>query len=165
MSTTVQFSPSTAAAFRFQPVIAGKQYTAIITWNVHGRYYLNLFDTSGNLVLSRPVVSSGPLVSATLTWQDTGVGSVATAVTAAPHNVPVGALANVRISQTDTPYDGFWQVLATGPNSLTFAIANPNEPQPIAGQLSFDVNLVAALGGGWLIYRFDVQQFEYDAAA
>lgn len=164
MSTTVQFAPSTSAAFRFQPVIAGKQYTAIVTWNVFGqRYYLNLFDTSGNLVLTTAVVSSGPRVSATMTWVDTGIGGLATATTAVPHNVPVGGLANVQISQTDSPYDGHWQVLSTGPNTLTFAIPNPNESQPLPGQLSFNLNLVPALGG-WLIFRYDVSQFEFESA-
>lgn len=166
MSTTVQFTPNTSSAFRFQPVIAGKQYTAVITWNIAGeRYYLNLFDTSGNLVLTTAVVSSGPRVSATMTWVDTGVGGVATATTAAPHNVPVGRLAQVHISQTNSAYDGNWRVLATGPNTLTFAIGNPNQSQPLPGQLSFDLNLVAPLGAGWLIFRYDVQQFEFESAA
>lgn len=166
MSTIVQFSPSTSAPFQFQPVINGVQYTAIIKWNIAGqRYYLALYDVSGNLVLFTAVVASGPRMSATLTWQDTGVGGLATALTSIPHNVLVGQLANIHISQTDSPYDGEWQVLSTGPQTLTFALPNPNQSQPLGGQLSFNVNLVAALGAGWMIYRYDVNQFEYESAA
>lgn len=163
MSTLVPFTPSTSAPFTFQPIIAGTQYNATITWNAFAeRYYLNLTDTSGNLVLCTAIVSSGPRLGATLTWEDTGFGGVATATTASPHNIPVGQLANVRISQTDTAYDGNWQVLATGASTVTYALVNPNETQPLAGQLSFDVNLVAPLESGWLLYHYDLQAFEYE---
>lgn len=162
MSTTVQFTPSVTSAFAFQPVIAGVQYNATVTWNLYAqRYYLNLTDTSGNLVLCTAIVGSGPRLGATLTWANSG-GGVTTATLASPHNIPVGQVANVRISQTGTSFDGNWQVLATGPNTVTYALANPNENQPLAGQLSFPVNLVQALGGGWLVYWYDTQTFEYE---
>lgn len=166
MATTVPFTPSTTAAFTFQPIIAGVQYNAVVTWNLQGqRYYLNLYDTGGNLVLCTAVVSSGPRLGVTLSWSDDGVTGIATAETNAPHNVPVGQLANVHISQTGTIFDGTWQVLATGPSTFTYALANPDENQPVIGQLSFNVNLVASLGAGWLIYRYDEQVFEFETVA
>lgn len=166
MSTFVQFTPSTTGPFIFQPVINGVQYNAIVTWNVHGRYYLNLYDTSGNLLICRAIVSSGPRLGVTLTWANDGVDGLATATTNAPHNVPVGQLANISISQSGTAFDGNWQALATGPQTFTYALANPDENQPIAGQLSFNVNLVATLNlGGWLFYHYEDQVFEYQTAS
>lgn len=161
MSTTIPFMPSTTSAFTFQPVINGTQYTAVVTWNIfEQRYYLNLYSTAGALVICTAVVSSGPQLGVTLTWSSQG-GGLATAVTNAPHNVPVGQVANVYISQTGTDFDGAWQVLATGPSTFTYALANPDENQPLTGQLSFNVNLVALLGAGWLIYRYASGLFEW----
>lgn len=166
MSTTIQFTPSTAAPFQFKPTISSTLYTAVVTWNAFAeRYYLNLYDESGDLVLCTAIVSSGPRLGATLTWEDTGFGGVATATTASAHNIPIGQLANVRISQTDTAYDGNWQVLSTGATTVTYAFANPNETQPLAGQLSFPVNLVQALGSGWLIYDYSTQTFEWETTS
>jgi hypothetical protein len=162
VSTQVVFTPSTTQAFSFSPVINGVTYSATVTWNIYSqRYYLNLSTTAGVLVLSVPVIGSGPQLGATLTWDDQA-GGVATVVTASAHNVPIGQLANIRISQTGTAFDGNWQALATGAMTLTYALANPDENQPLSGQLSFDVNLVAALGAGWLIYRNSGTVFEYE---
>jgi hypothetical protein len=162
VSTTVQFAPSTSGPFTFQPVIGGVQYNATVTWNVFAqRYYLNLFDTSGNRVLTTAIVATGPQIAATLTWNDLG-GGIAQALTASPHNVPVGRLVNLYISQTDSSYDGAWQALATGPNTITFALSNPNESQPLGGQVNFNVNLVQSLGSGWLVYRYETQVFEFE---
>lgn len=166
MSTVIQFTPSTTAPFQFSPVIAGTQYNAVVTWNVwEERYYLNLYNTSGTLVLAVPVVATGPKLSATMTWTSAGFGGVATALTAAPHNVPVGQLANVYISQTGTAYDGAWQALATGANTMTWSLANPNQSQPLAGQLSFPLNIVAALGAGWMIFNYADMTFEFETQA
>lgn len=167
MSTSVPFTPSTTSAFTFQPSIAGVQYTAVVTWNLFGqRYYLNLFDTSGNLILCTAIVSSGPRFGVTLSWENDGVAGVATAITNAPHNVPVGTLANVYISQTGTAFDGYQQALATGPQTLTYGLSNPDETQPVIGQASFNVNLVATvIPSGWLIYRYDEQLFEFETVS
>ena len=163
MSTKVIFTPSATRTFSFSPVINGVTYSATVTWNIQAlRYYLNLYTTSGVLVLATAVVGSGPQLGSTLTWSATG-GGIATAITASAHNVPVGQLANIRISETGTAFDGNWQALATGPLTMTYALANPDENQPLSGQLSFDVNLVAPLGAGWLIYRND-GYFEYETA-
>lgn len=165
MSTVVPFTPSTTATFSFQPVIGGVQYNATVTWNLYAqRYYLNLTDTGGNLVLCTAVVGSGPRLPATLTWEDNGFSGLATATTMAAHNIPVGSVANVYISQTETDFDGAWQVLATGAMTVTYPLNNPNENQPLAGMLSFPVNLVQALGNGWLLYDYATQTFEYETA-
>lgn len=160
MSTLVAFTPSTTAAFTFQPTLNGTQYNATITYNIFGqRYYLNLTDLAGNLVLCTALVSSGPRLQATFTWTN----GVATVSTMANHNVPVGAVANVRISQTDTLFDGGYRALATGPTTLTYAlVTNPNEAEPVLGIASFPLNLTPGLG--WLVFYEDTQQFEYASA-
>jgi len=60
MTTTyVDFNPSLTSNFIFQPTLDGNVYTAIVNWNVFGqRYYLNLYDLSGNLVLCIALIES-----------------------------------------------------------------------------------------------------------
>lgn len=163
MSTTIQFTPSTAGPFQFKPTIANTLYTAFVTQNLFGgRYYLNLFDQSGALVLSRPLSSTGPKLQATLTWEDTGIGGLATITTASAHNVPVGQLANVYVSQTGASFNGLWQVLSVSEIELTYALPNPNFVQPLPGSVSFPVNLVATLNvGGWLLYDYSANTLEW----
>jgi len=161
-SQLVLFTPSSTQVFTFQPIIGGQQYTATVTWNVFGqRYYLNLYDLAGQLILSTALVSSGPQLQASLTW----TAQVATATCTTAHNVPLGTLANAYVSQTDSGFDGQQQMLATGAYTLTYALAsNPNEPVPLSGIVSFPLNLVAPLDIGWLLWHYGSYQFEYEAA-
>lgn len=55
----IPFLPSTSANFQFQATLDGAQYSVICTFNAYGqRYYVNIVDTSQELVLARPVVAS-----------------------------------------------------------------------------------------------------------
>jgi hypothetical protein len=161
MSTSVQFTPSSVSVFTFQPVLAGITYNATVTWNTAGqRYYLNLYDLSGNLILCRAVCSSGPRLQAQLTWAN----GVAQVVVMANHNVPVGQVANIRISQSDTAYDGNWQALATAAQVMTYPMPNPELSTSPSGLLDFPLNLVGGYGIGWLLWHYDLQQFEYESS-
>lgn len=159
MSTFVDFVPSTVAAFSFQATTAGQQYNVTITWNVFGqRYYYNVTDLAGNLILCRGLAASGPILSAVFTWGN----GVATATTQAAHNVPVGSLASVNMSQTNSGFDGDVQSLATGPNTLTYALLTDPGVEPTAGVVNFSLNLVAGyIPGGWLLFHLETQQFEF----
>lgn len=160
MSTFVDFTPSTQAAFTFQATLANQDYTIVVTWNLAGqRYYLNVYDLSQNLICSEPLIPTGPQIAAQFTW---ALG-IANATTLTPHNVPIGQVAAVYISQTDTAFDGQVQVLSTGPNTLTYAMkTNPNESNPISGQVNFTLNLVQSyIPGAYFLYQYDSQQFEF----
>lgn len=55
----VQFNPTANANFQFQAIFDGQNYIVIVTWNLFGqRFYINIYDTSGNLILSMPVIGS-----------------------------------------------------------------------------------------------------------
>lgn len=162
MSTFVPFVPSTTSAFSFQPTLAGGiTYNVVVTWNTFGqRFYINVSDLSGNLILCRALVSSGPTLQASLTWSDTTLQ--ATATTTLPHNVPVGSVAtNVTVQGTNTPFDGIQQMLSTGPNTLSYPLANPNQGAPVSGQVSFKWDLVSGPNIGPLYYHFESQMFEF----
>ncbi len=156
-STFVTFLPSTVAPFSFQPTFAGVQYAVTVPWNAYGeRYYISVADLSGNVLLFRPMTSSGPSLQATFTWAN----GWAVATTALAHNLPIGNVANPIVAGTNSPYDGSWQVLATA----TAALAYPLAVEPTTsttGTVDFGINLVGGYFDGYLIYHADTQQFEY----
>lgn len=159
MTTLVDFSPTTISAFQFQPTLNGTQYSATIFWNIFSsRYYLSLSDLQGNLIVYDALTSSGPSLLATFAWKEQAV----TATTSLATNVPVGVPANIRISQTNSGYDGFFLGLSTGPNTMTYPLpADPQVPLP-QGNLSFPLNLVQGYLDNCFLFFYDsTQQFEY----
>lgn len=59
MTTFVDFTPSITSIFNFQPTLDGTVYTLVVFWNIFGqRYYITLYDLSGNVVLTLPMISS-----------------------------------------------------------------------------------------------------------
>lgn len=157
MTTYVDFVPSTSEAFQFQATFDSAQYNVIVTWNEFGeRYYINVYDLAGNLVLSRGLIGSNTKLQASFTWF---TGTV-TAITNGSHNVPVGAVANINVSDTGIGYDGQFQALATDTNALTYGLA-VNPGQPGSGNLGQDVNLLAGYFTSTLVFRTATQQFEF----
>jgi hypothetical protein len=59
MATITNFQPSSQAAFQFQAAFDGNWCTVICTWNLFGqRYYINIYDLSGALILCRAMTGS-----------------------------------------------------------------------------------------------------------
>jgi len=59
MTTLVNFNPNAFANFQFNPTLDGVTYVAICTWNLYGqRYYINIYDNNGTLIMSRPIIAS-----------------------------------------------------------------------------------------------------------
>ena len=57
--TYIPFTPSATANFTFQATLDGAIYNVICTWNVFGeRYYINIYDSTQNLIVSLPVIGS-----------------------------------------------------------------------------------------------------------
>jgi len=88
---------------------------------------------------------------------------VATVTATVPHNIPIGELANVNISQTGTVFDGNWQALSTGPTTMTYSLmTNPNNVQPLTGYLNMPLNLVAPqIPGAYLLFNLATLTFEF----
>ena len=156
----MDFAPSTTALFQFLATLAnGVQYNVQVPQNAFGeRWYVTVADLSGNVVAHRPVTQSGPMFNATLTWAD----QVATAVLNGNHNVPLAGVINARVSQSNTAFDGSYQMLAVNPSTFTFALpANPDQSTPVAAKVDFPLDLLGGLGIGSLYFHADTQQFEF----
>jgi hypothetical protein len=72
MTTIIPFVMSHIRAPTFTVNLDGQDYTVVVTWNVSGqRYFVNLYDLSGNWIITCPLISSPPgenIVS--FTWND-----------------------------------------------------------------------------------------------
>jgi hypothetical protein len=154
-STFVSFAPSTVAPFTFQPTMAGVQYQVTVPWNAYGeRYYISVADFSGNVLVFRPMTSSGPSLQATFAWSN----NIATVVTALVHNVPIGSVANAIVTGTGA-FDGAWRVLSTGATTLSYPLPTPATSS--SGTVDFGLNLIGGYLPGYLVFHEDTQQFEF----
>lgn len=69
MTTFVSFAPVPTQVFQFQATLDGAQYNVQITWNVDGqRWFLNVYDNTGTLIVTRAVVGSPPDYDIDLIW-------------------------------------------------------------------------------------------------
>lgn len=56
-----QFAPTNAAPFQFNATLDGDVYACYVTWNLWAqRWYLNIYDTTGNLIVARALIASPP---------------------------------------------------------------------------------------------------------
>lgn len=157
--TTYPFTPSPLLNQVFNPILGGNTYTATITWNVFGqRWYLNLTDAAGTVVITTAVVSSqNPQAISSLSWDD----NVVTVQTQNPHWLPLGWVGKLYLSgNVPSAYNGLVTATATGPATLTFAL--DDDPGQVTGTGNFGgvIDLSAgAVPGSMLLYFASAQQF------
>jgi hypothetical protein len=59
MTTIVNFKPTGSTPFSFNATLDSNPYVITIPWNAYGlRYYINIYDTSNNLVMVKPLIAS-----------------------------------------------------------------------------------------------------------
>ena len=161
MTTFVPFQPSPSVLFQFQATLDGDLYNIITTWSLYSkRWYLNIFDLVGNLVVSLPLIGSPTGVKLQgLTWR---LGK-ATATTAVPHGLPIGEIVSLNIDGcTPVVYDGDFDVFITGPQAFEYDLAaDPGGSATVLGAASRNLNLVAGyFATSTLVFRQQSQQFE-----
>lgn len=67
-SIITPFNPSQSANFQFQASLDGSTYNVVCVWSAYGlRYYVNFYDLTGVLVLSRPLIASPDTANISLT--------------------------------------------------------------------------------------------------
>lgn len=157
--TAYPFNPSPLQNATFNPVLGGNVYAATIVWNVFGqRWYLNLTDTQGNLLISTAVVSSqDPQGISSITWAD----NLVTVETTSPHWLPLGSQARVYVSgYAPDAYNGLQTVNITGPSSFTYQLDSDPGETTVAGTFGSVIDLSAGLAGdSMLLYYAATNQF------
>lgn len=71
MTQYFPFTPNAAAVppYQFAPTLDGQVYNVYVTWNVFGqRWYINVYDLTGELVLSTPTIGSPSDYDISLVW-------------------------------------------------------------------------------------------------
>lgn len=157
--TTFPFSPTPQQNQVFNPVLGGNTYTAVVTWNLFGqRWYLNLTDSNGDLVISTAVVSSqDPQAISSMSWS----GNVVTIQTTSPHWIPLGQQARVYFSgNVPSAYNGLVTATATGPSTLTFALDDDPGLVTVLGNFGSVVDLSAdEVPGSMLLFYASLGAF------
>jgi len=163
MTTFTTFAPTATKPFSFQPTMDGAQYNAVITWGLAGqRWYVNLYDQTGNLIFYLPMIGSPTaLQTSTLTWS--GVQNLVTVTTAVPHGLPIGITVQLTIvGVAPAAYNGIWTMFVIGPSTLTYPLdVDPGSDATVNGNIGRDINIA----GGYfktstLVFRDATQQFE-----
>lgn len=160
MTTFFDFAPTSVAPFQFQPTLDGTIYSAIVTWNLFGqRYYLNLYDLSGNLVVSLPVIGSPAGIAIEgASW----LRGEATLGLADPHGLRIGSTAVLTVSgMTPDAYNGTFEALVVSVNQVTYSLASDPGAPSVLGYAGKNVDLVAGyFSSSTLIYREGANRFE-----
>lgn len=61
MTTVTAFSPTPLAPFQFPATLDAVEYNVIVTWNTYAqRWYVNVYDQSGVLIVAIARVGSPP---------------------------------------------------------------------------------------------------------
>jgi hypothetical protein len=159
VTTLFPFLPSSQAPFIFQPTLDGEVYNATVTWNLFGRrYYLNLAQLDGTLVVCRSVVGSPNGVDiSSLSW----AGGRVTAVSAAPHGYKIGAIVQLTISGClPDVFNGLQDSFVTG--STTFSYPLDSDPGGFTqlGVAAYDVSLTSGYFVSTMVFREAAQTFE-----
>lgn len=160
MTTYYDFTPNAQAPFQFQPTLDGQTYSAFVTWSLFGqRYYLNLYDLSGNPIVALPSIGS-PTAKALggANWS----GGEVTLGTVNPHFFKIGTTLELTVSgMTPDAYNGTFSMLAVSPNELTYPLtSDPGTPTTL-GSVGMNVNLVGGyFSTSTLVFRESTNQFE-----
>lgn len=68
MTTLIPFNPAPNANFQFPCTLDGAPYNVICTFNAYAqRYYVNIYDLTGTLIMSRPLIASPSFYNVSLT--------------------------------------------------------------------------------------------------
>jgi len=163
MTTFTTFAPTATVPFSFSPTLDGAQYKAVITWGLAGqRWYVNLYNQTGNLIFYLPLIGSPTAVQTlSLTWD--GVQNLVTVTTVVPHGLPIGITAQLTISGvTPAAYNGIRDLFAIGPSTLTFPQSvDPGGDATVNGNIGRDINIAGGyFNTSTFVFRQTTQQFE-----
>lgn len=157
--TSYAFTPSASTLFQFQPTFDGATYNAIITWNLFRQdWYVNVFDLSNNLIVSLPVIGSPTSINLqAISWAN---GRVTCAVVS-PHGFPVGATVRLTIAGCfPDAYNGLVDVLVSGANTFTYALASDPGDATVLGTAGYSINMLDGYFTSTLIFREASSTFE-----
>lgn len=142
--TAYAFMPSVTAPFQFQPTLDGAQYVASIRWNMAWqRWYLFVDQVNGVNVCTLGL--SGSPVGAKIAGAIFDEASLTASITTAtPHGYGIGKTIELSVrGMQPEAWNGSLLCFVTGPDSISYSLANNPGAATQLGTVSFDINLVA----------------------
>lgn len=160
MTTVVPFQPTPFAPVSFMVTLDGQQYTVTVTWNLFGqRWYFNVSDLSGDVVLSEGLVGSpSPVQIASLAWAN----GLVTATTVTPHGFLDRSTTDLTVAGcAPSAYSGAVQAYIQDKKKIFWPVAENPGPATQLGTVSFDIDLVEQYFQiSTVVFRESTQQFE-----
>ena len=165
MTTIIPFLPSNLFTPKFRATLDGNDYDIKITWNVSAqRYYVNVYDLSGNWTVTVPMIQSPPARAVNRLVYDP-LRLVMTVELVAPPFWPVpigstgtfsppGTIVDYYLENFDpTVLNAKWRCLHINDTYFSFPLdTNPGQIN-ILGSVSRYLNMVEGLFTSTLIYR------------
>lgn len=165
MTTIIPFLPSNLAAPTFPVTLDGGSYQVTVTWNVSAqRYYINIYDNTGNWILTTAMIQSPPSRAVNGLVYDP-LRLVMTVELVAPPfwPVPIGSLGTFSPPGTVVDYylenfdpaslNAKWRCLHIDDVYFSFPLAtNPGQIN-VLGSVSQYANMVGGTFDSTLIYR------------
>lgn len=154
MTSIIPFVPSNISAPTFNAALDGANYTVAVTWNISAaRYFLNIYDTSGNWILTTALVTTPTGKSVDQASYDPKAGLMTMVKNASWYRKP-GQLVDYTLSGFDPPMlNGLWRCLTINTVTFTFPIAQDPRPIVTLGTTNRLMNMVASKFKSTLVYR------------
>lgn len=165
LTTIIPFTPSIAPGsppFQFNATFDGTVYACSVRWNVYAqRYYVLVSALDGPVIVNQALVGSlNAKLLSSLSWSDRNGGTVE-AVTAAPHNMPLGQVAELTITgAVPSGLNGAFRCAVDSPSSFYYPLSADPGNITLAGNYEYDVNLVGGYFASTLIWRVQNNWFE-----
>lgn len=155
MTTLIPFIPSNISAPRFSATLDGQQYTIYVTWNHASlRYYLNLYDSSGNWVLTVPLLTTPPGETLASITYDRMSGLITATKNTGLYKKPGLIVRYTLTGFQPTVLNGYWRCLTLDTLRFTFPIDSDPGLITTVGTVNRFMNMVGTLfTQSTLIYR------------
>jgi hypothetical protein len=157
MTTVIPFLPSNLFVPTFNAIFDGDTYTVSITWNISAqRYYVNVYDSNGNWIVTVPLVQTPPgraissiaydLSRRVVTATMVDPKSWPVPLSAAGTNTPPGTIVDYTLENFDPPVlNQKWRSLHINDLSFSFPLADDPGAIHILGSVSRIMNMVGGI--------------------
>ncbi len=155
MTTLTPLISSTLVAPKFTANLDGDDYSVVITWNMSGqRYYINVYDTSGNWITTVPIISSPPGEEIASAAYDPN-RAVMTMTKRVPggHRKPGTIVEYTLQGFMPQIYNGVYQCLTINDTTFSYPLAVDPGQAVILGSAHRLLNMVAGLFQSTMVYR------------
>jgi hypothetical protein len=155
MPTLIPFIPSNISPPSFNAVLDGSSYRVTVTWNISAfRYYVNIYDTSGNWIITVPLITTPPAETIASISYDRMSGLINVTKNAGLYKKP-GQIVRYTLEgfQPDV-LNGYWRCLTINTQQFSFPIDSDPGLITTIGTANRLMNMVATVfSTSTLVYR------------